>query len=82
VSAYARETGVWAAHRNGKRIALIRCIDLGEAAQVDCEVYPADGGLHAGPGRAGPYRFSTPADAMRFVGEAVLALEYLGCDVA
>jgi len=82
VSEYAREAGTWNARRNGRRVALMRCIELGEAAQVECEVFRDNPGGPVEPLRPGPYRFATPADALRFVGEAVLALEYLGCEVS
>jgi len=82
VSEVARESGVWYARRNGRRVALLRCLELGDAAQVECEVYREAGDDVVDTLRPGPYRFPTAPDALRFVGEAVLALEYLGCDVA
>ena len=48
---------------------------------IECEVYPPSG-LIVEPFRPGPYRFSTRTDADAFIKEAVLALTYLGCDVA
>jgi hypothetical protein len=32
--------------------------------------------------RRGPYRFASATDAFRFVQEALVALQYVGCDVA
>jgi hypothetical protein len=62
----------------GKRIALLRCFDAGGATVVEAEVLPAGA---AQPVRRGPYRFATAPEAFRFVQEALLALQYLGCRV-
>jgi hypothetical protein len=68
------------AEKQGRRVALVRCIDYGVHAQVDCDVYPANG-VDTEPRRAGPYIFRTAGEALRFVEEAALALRYLGCQV-
>jgi hypothetical protein len=39
-------------------------------------------GLRVEPLRPGPYRFTSRTEADSFIKEAVLALTYLGCDVA
>ena len=65
--------------RDGNRVALLRCFDGPEGASiVEVEVVPADGG---DPLRRGPYRFANAHEAFRFVQEALLALQYLGCTV-
>jgi len=67
------------ASRDGQRIALLRCYD-GESGSsiVEVEVAPVGGGE---PVRRGPYRFATAHEAFRFLQEASLALQYLGCAV-
>lgn len=68
------------AQHNGRRVALLRCFDGPEGGTiVEAEVIPTGGGT---PLRRGPYRFATAPEAFRFVQEAVLALQYLGCTVA
>lgn len=69
------------AQKDGRRIALMRCFDLGAHAQVDCDVYSVNGQVDE-PHRAGPYIFRTAGEALRFVEEAALALRYLGCDIS
>lgn len=69
------------AQKDGRRIALMRCFDLGAHAQVACDVYPV-GGKADEPQSAGPYIFRTAGEALRFVEEAALALRYLGCDIS
>ena len=59
--------------RDGRRVALLRCYDGENATIVD---YEADAS-----GRRGTYRFATAPEAFRFVQEALLALQYLGCTV-
>ena len=59
--------------RDGRRVALLRCYDGENATIVD---YEADAN-----GKRGSYRFSSAPEAFRFVQEAVLALQYLGCTV-
>lgn len=67
------------ATREGRRVALLRCYDgVGETV-VEAEVTPVRGG---DPVRRGPYRFASATEAFRFVQEALLALQYLGCEVA
>ena len=64
---------------NGKPLAQIRCYD-GEngTSIVEAFVAPAGGGA---PVRRGPYKFATAHEAFRFMQEAVLTLQYLGCAV-
>jgi hypothetical protein len=58
---------------------LLRCYDGDGASVVEAEVTPAGA---AEPVRRGPYRFETATEAFRFVQEALLALQYLGCTVS
>jgi hypothetical protein len=63
------------AARDGHRVVLLRCYDGDAATVVEYEA-GADGE------RRGSYRFATAPEAFRFVQEALLALQYLGCSVA
>jgi hypothetical protein len=67
------------ATRDGRRVALLRCYDTDGGTIVEAEVTPA-GALDAV--RRGPYRFRSATEAFRFVQEALLALQYLGCAVS
>jgi hypothetical protein len=66
------------ATRDGRTVARLRCYDAEGTTIVDAEVTPVASEL---PVRCGPYRFATAPDAFRFVQEALLALQYLGCRV-
>jgi hypothetical protein len=66
------------ASREGRTVARLRCYDEDGATIVDAEVMP-QGAVQ--PMRRGPYRFATAPDAFRFLQEALLALQYLGCTV-
>jgi len=67
------------ASRDGQRLVWLRCYDGPDGVTVvEAQVTP--------PGAAeavlrGPYRFASAAEGFRFVQEAVLALQYLGCAV-
>lgn len=63
------------AHKEGHVSVVLRAMEDGEDCVVACEVQPVD----APPIRPQPYRFPTVAEASRFVEEATLALQYLGC---
>jgi hypothetical protein len=67
------------ATKDGRRVALLRCYDADGSTVVEAEVVPA-GSPDAL--RRGPYRFASATDAFRFVQEALLALQYVGCSVA
>jgi hypothetical protein len=68
------------ATRDGQRVVLLRCYDGADGMTiVDAEVTPLG---TATPTARGPYRFASAAEGFRFVQEAVLALQYLGCSVA
>lgn len=63
---------------DGRRVALLRCYDGDGVTTVEVEVVP-DGSETAV--NCGPYRFATAHEAFRFMQEALLALQYLGCSV-
>jgi hypothetical protein len=67
------------ATREGRRIALLRCYDDTDEGGtiVQAEIHPA-----GGDPVSHDYRFSTAPEAFRFLQEALLALQYLGCNVA
>ena len=67
------------ATHNGRLVAAIRCYDgEGGTSIVEAEVRPISGGERI---RRGPYTFATAHEAFRFMQEAVLTLQYLGCAV-
>ncbi len=66
------------ASHDGRRVAILHCFDSEGVTVVEAEVLPAGA---AQPVRRGPYRFKTAPEALRFVQEAMLALQYLGCRV-
>ena len=67
------------AYRGEQRIARFRCFDDDGLSVVEAEVTPADGGAAV---VRGPYRFQTAHEAFRFLQEAMLALQYLGCSIS
>jgi CopC domain len=64
------------AEKDGRAIAVLRAIEGGGAYTVEYEVRSVDGDA-----RRGSYRFDTRVEASRFVDEATLALQYLGCSI-
>jgi hypothetical protein len=60
-------------------VATLRCFDDAQGTTVDAQITPV--GSDATVAR-GPYRFASAHDAFRFLQEAMLAFQYLGCDVA
>ncbi len=63
--------------REGQTIARLRCYDDGAGGSVvDAEVLPPGA---TQPVRRGPYRFTNAGEAFRFIQEALLTLQYLGC---
>lgn len=68
------------AKRGTQHVASMRCVERAGQVLVECEVYPVDS-LRVEPLRAGPYTFAAEQEARRFLDEATLALQYLGCDV-
>jgi hypothetical protein len=67
------------ATHNGRSIAILRCYDHAGTTVVEAEVLPIGASATV---RRGPYRFASAPDAFRFVQEALLALQYLGCHVS
>lgn len=63
---------------DGRRVAVMRCFDGDGATIVEVEVMPTNSDI---PVSRGPYRFATAHEAFRFMQEALLALQYLGCSV-
>ena len=62
-----------------RRLASLRCYDDATGSTiVEAVVFPAAGG----DGQSKPYRFANAHEAFRFVQEAMLTLQYLGCSVA
>ncbi|MBV8258613.1 MAG: hypothetical protein JO073_12425 [Actinobacteria bacterium] len=59
--------------KDGRRIALIRCYDGAGSTVVELEAQDT--------GARRFYQFVTATEAFRFVQEAVLAMQYLGCQV-
>ena len=74
-----RELYVRHARIDGRSVALLRAVDHGERCLVEAEVWP-DGAVTE-PDRPGPYTFSSPVEATRFVTHAVEAFIALGCEV-
>ena len=67
------------AMRDGRCVVRFRCFDVVDATVVEAEVTPP-GAVESVP--RGPYRFASASEAFRFVQEALLALQYLGCTVS
>jgi hypothetical protein len=65
--------------QDGRPVARLRCFDAPAGGSiVEADVVPASGGA---PLRRGPYHFASAHEAFRFVQEALLTLQYLGCTV-
>jgi len=70
------------ARREGRTVAVLRGLEgVNGAITVQTEVYPVTAHANADP-QIRPYAFPTRELATRFVDEALLALEYLGCTLA
>jgi hypothetical protein len=76
------EVFVYRAHRDGKPVVVLRGLQTPGSLglTVEAEVHPLDQGARGAVLRR-PYRFASRDQAMRFVDEALLALEYLDCSV-
>jgi len=59
--------------RDGRSVARLRCYDGDGATVVEY--------MSETTGRSGSYRFASAPEAFRFIQEAVLAMQYLGCTV-
>jgi hypothetical protein len=67
--------------KDGRRVVLLRGVSAkGGGVTVEAEVHPVTSAMDAPP-QVRPFAFSTAESAKRFVDEALLALQYLGCDV-
>jgi hypothetical protein len=77
------EIFVYRAHREGRPVVILRGLQSpgSMGLTVEAEVHPI-GSDARGPVLRRPYRFASRDQAMRFVDEALLALEYLDCSVA
>lgn len=70
------------ARKEGRTVAVLRGVaGLNGAVTVETEIFPATAPATADP-QIRPYAFPTREEATRFVDEALLALEYLGCTLA
>jgi hypothetical protein len=67
--------------KDGRPVVRLSCTADGERWVVECDVYPV-GELSVAPRAAGPYVFSSGAEARRFIDESLLALQIFGCDVS
>jgi hypothetical protein len=68
------------AEKDGKRVVILRRYEGARGAVVECDVYPVDT-MRIEPLRPGPYLFTSPEPASRFIEEVLLSLEYLGCTI-
>lgn len=76
-----RQLFVRRAVRDGRTVVLLRGLEVGGECAIQADVYPVNGtGLDAVP--VGAHTFPTLDDALTYVEEALLALEYLGCSIA
>jgi hypothetical protein len=69
------------AKKDGRRVVILRCFDRDDSCIVECDVYPTNS-LRVEPLHPGPYTFTSRDEASGFIEEALLALEYLGCDIS
>ena len=69
------------ARKDGRQIATLRRLMLGNQFIVESDVYPV-GTMRVEPVRPGPYVFSSRDEASVFIEETTLALEYLGCEIS
>lgn len=69
------------AKKDGRRVVILRLFERDEQFVVECDVYPTNS-LRVEPLHPGPYHFGTRDEAAAYIEEALLALEYLGCEVS
>ena len=70
------------ARREGRTVAVLRGVEgVNGAVTVETEIFPVTAPANSDP-QVRPYAFPTREQATRFVDEALLALEYLGCTLA
>lgn len=80
---HAHEVFSYRAHRDGTAVVTLRGLQTPGSLglTIEAEVHPV-GSAARGSVLRRPYRFASRDQAMRFVDEALLALEYLNCSVA
>jgi hypothetical protein len=78
-TAAERELYVRHARLDGRSVARLRAVDVGDRCVVEAQVWSNGSDV---PSAAGPYTFPTPVEATRFVTNAVEAFIALGCEVA
>jgi hypothetical protein len=76
----ARELFARRAIKDGRLVMSLRGMDIGGEYVVAVDVYPVTG-LALEPVPLGPHSFPALDDAVSFVEESLLALEYLGCTI-
>jgi hypothetical protein len=76
-----QQGAVLQAEKDGKRVVILRRYEGARGAVIECDVFPV-GTMKIEPLRPGPYVFTTPDLAQRFVDEVLLSLEYLGCSIS
>ena len=76
-----RELLVRHVRKDGQHVVTLRCVQRGGQWHVEADVYPLNT-MRVEPLRTGPYAFASSDDAERFVDEAALAFEYLGCELS
>lgn len=76
------EVFAYRAHREGKPVVILRGLQTQGSLglTIEAEVHPVGSAVRGAVLRR-PYRFASRDQAMRFVDEALLALEYLDCSV-
>jgi hypothetical protein len=79
---HAQEVFSYRAHRDGRPVVILRGLQTPGTLglTIEAEVHPV-GSTARGSVLRRPYRFASRDQAMRFVDEALLALEYLDCAV-
>lgn len=70
------------ATKDGERVLLLEAFaELDGQVTVDAETWPVKSRVRLDQPVRSAYRFPTAAAATKFVDEAMIALEYLGCTV-
>jgi hypothetical protein len=75
-----RELFARRALKDGRTVVDLRGLQAGGECVIEVDVYPVTG-AGTEPLRLGPYALGTLDEAVAFVEEALLALEYLGCSI-
>lgn len=76
----ARELFGRRASKDGRLVVALRGLEAAGECVIEVEVFPVTG-LGLEPLSLGPHRFPTLDEAVGFVEEGLLALEYLGCSI-